>query len=256
MVRPRPTQPEIKPATAIAPFSAGVPGGPVPDGWGPAAAPRFRKLTRYELVDDAGTTVVRASADNSSSGLAYAVNIDPRALSVVRWRWKVPQLIPDADNTQRERDDAPARIELTFSGDVSALPFGERLFFAQVKATAGIDIPYATLEYVWGNGAPAGTVIVNTWTSRIRVLLVRSGSRQAGQWVSEQRNVYEDFKQVFGEEPGKITHVGIYTDADATGERGGGVLRGHRVRPQNQMSAGGASSLIGRMDGNIPWQIP
>ena len=138
--------------------------------------PQFRKLTRYELVDDAGDHRRACSADNSSSGLVHDVNIDPRAFPVVKWRWKVPQLIPGADNTQRELEDAPARVEFAFSGNMPVLPFNERIFFAQVKAMAGIDVPYATLEYVWGNGAPVGTILLNTWTSRIRMLLVQSGA--------------------------------------------------------------------------------
>ena len=159
---------------------------------------------------------MRALADNASSGLVYDVDIDPRESPVVRWRWKVPRIIENADNTKRELEDAPARIEFAFSGKMSVLPFNERLFFAQIKAIAGIEVPYATLEYVWGNGAPAGTIIINTWSSRIRMLLVHVGAERTGQWMTEERNLYDDFKQAFGEEPEKLTHVGIYTDADAT----------------------------------------
>jgi len=81
----------------------------------------------------------------------------------------------------------------------------------------GVDIPYATLDYSWGAGAPAGSIVINTWTGRIRSILVRSGPEGMGEWVTEERNVYEDFKRVFGEEPGRITQVVIYTDTDATG---------------------------------------
>jgi len=191
----------------------------MPPGWYAAALPKFRRITRYELVDDSGITVVHAFAENSSSGLVQDVNIDPRKFPVVRWRWKVPRPIPGADNTRRQGDDSPARVEFVFSGPTPALPFNERVFFAQVKAIAGIDVPYATLDYSWGSGAPAETIVVNQWTSRIRMLLVRSGPEGMGEWMSEQRNVYEDFKKMFGEEPGKITQVVIYTDADATGAK-------------------------------------
>lgn len=189
----------------------------MPPGWYPAALPKFRKVTRYELVDDGGTTVVRAFADGSSSGMVHDVSIDPRKFPVARWRWKVTRPIPDADNTRREAEDAPARVEFVFSGDKSALPFNERAFFAQVRAIAGIDVPYATLDYSWGSGAPAESIIINTWTSRIRTVLVRSGPDGLGEWQSEERNVYEDFKKVFGEEPQRIRQVVIYTDSDATG---------------------------------------
>ena len=217
LLRPRAPEAPVAPQARVTPFSSGTPGGPMPPGWYAAALPKFRRITRYELVDDGGTTVVRALAENSSSGLVQDVNVEPREFPVVRWRWKVPRPIPGADNTRREGDDAPARVEFVFSGPTPALPFNERVFFAQVKAMTGIEVPYATLDYSWGSGAAPGTIIVNEWTSRIRTLLVRSGPQGMGEWVSEQRNVYEDFKKMFGEEPERITQVVIYTDSDATG---------------------------------------
>jgi hypothetical protein len=36
--------------------------------------------------------------------------------------------------------------------------------------------------------------------------------------VSEERNVYEDYKKAFGEEPSMISGVAIMTDTDNTGE--------------------------------------
>jgi hypothetical protein len=205
------------PQASVAPFSEARPGQAFPHGWFPAMLPQFRKATAYRLVDNGGTTVVHAVAQGSSSGLAFNVDIDPRAFPVARWRWNVPRPIPGADNTVREGDDAPARVEFIFSGDTGTLPFDERLFFAQVKTLTGVDIPYATLDYSWGAGAPAGSIAINTWTGRIRSILVRSGPEGMGEWVTEERNVYEDFKRVFGEEPGRITQVVIYTDTDATG---------------------------------------
>ena len=217
LLEPRPPQPYVTVSQTIAAFSSVRPGDTFPRGWKAAGVPKFRKLTRYELVEDTGTTVVHAVADSSSSGLAYDVKIDPDKSSVVRWRWKVPHVIPGEDNTKRDLEDSAARVVFAFSGKTSALPFSDRLFFAQVKALAGIDVPYATLEYIWGDGAPVGTIIANSWTSRIRMLVVESGAQRTGQWITERRNLYDDFKQAFGEEPGKLTHVGISTDADATG---------------------------------------
>lgn len=212
----RPAQ-GLLPQAQLAPFSSARPGGSMPRGWYPAALPRFKKSTHYELMDDGGVTVVRAFADGASSGLAFNVDIDPRESPILRWRWKVPRAIPGADNTRREAEDAPARIEVIFDGPKSQLPLDERLFFAQVKAIAGLDMPYATLDYAWGAGAPPGSVLVNTWTSRVRSILVRSGGDGTGAWQTEERNVHEDYKLAYGEEPGRITQVVLFTDSDATG---------------------------------------
>src|SRR5262245_37494682 len=90
LLEPRPPQ-QYAASGTVAPFSLASPGGSFPHGWKTAALPKFRKLTHYTLVNDAGTTVVHAVAHSSSSGLAYDLNIDPHKLSAVRWRWKVPR---------------------------------------------------------------------------------------------------------------------------------------------------------------------
>lgn len=207
------------PPAQVTPFSAARPGGAYPAGWRTLAFAKFRKETRYALVDDCGSTVVEARADGSSSGLIELVDIDPRQYPWLTWRWKVVQSIPGVNNTRREADDAPARIDISFDGDSKRLTIADRLWAAQVKALMGIDLPYATLEYVWGDGAPRETAIENTWTSRIRMILVESGPERVGEWVTETRNVYEDYQRVFGEAPGRITAVGIITDTDATGTK-------------------------------------
>jgi hypothetical protein len=207
------------PPGTVTPFSEARPGGAYPKGWRTLAFAKFRKETRYALVDDCGNTVVEARADGSSSGLIELVDIDPRQYPWLTWRWKVVQSIPGVDNARREADDAPARIDISFDGDSKKLTIADRLWAAQVKALMGIDLPYATLEYVWGDGAPREAIIENTWTSRIRMILVESGPERVGEWVTETRNVYEDYQRAFGEAPGKITAVGIITDTDATGTK-------------------------------------
>jgi hypothetical protein len=37
-----------------------------------------------------------------------------------------------------------------------------------------------------------------------------------GQWVSEERNIYEDYRKLFGKEPPQIGAVAIMTDTDDT----------------------------------------
>ena len=38
------------------------------------------------------------------------------------------------------------------------------------------------------------------------------------QWLTEMRNIHEDYKQAFGEEPPMISGVAIMTDTDNTRE--------------------------------------
>jgi hypothetical protein len=58
----------------------------------------------------------------------------------------------------------------------------------------------------------------NAFTDFAKMIVVRSGPADLGRWVQEERNVYEDYKKAFEEEPPMINGVAIMTDTDNTKE--------------------------------------
>ena len=73
-------------------------------------------------------------------------------------------------------------------------------------------LPYASLLYVWMLDVPVETVIRSPYTDRVRMIVVESGAQRVGEWVTLRRNVVEDYRRAFGEEPGDIVAVGLMTD--------------------------------------------
>jgi len=164
------------------------------------------------VVEDAGATVLKGSAQGSASGLIHYVDLDPRERPLLSWRWKVMALAP----SEASPDDSPARIVVSFAGDVRKLPFGDRLFFDQFRFFTGQQLPYAALMYVWGSRTPRDGIVANGYTSRIKIIAVENGKDKLGKWLEETRNVEEDYRHAFGEEPGKVVSVGIMTETDAS----------------------------------------
>jgi hypothetical protein len=170
----------------------------------------------------------------------HRLKLDPRTYPLLSWRWKVEGLIPKADNTQKHTEDSPVRVEVSFDGDMDKLSLDDRLFFDNIRAFTGQELPYATLMYIWENRVPKETVIPNRHTSRIRMIVVESGREKVGLWQDVTRNVREDFRRAFGEEPGRISAIGIMTDTDNTGENAHafyGDILFRRVAPPRQMFA-------------------
>lgn len=203
----------------VAPFSSAKPGGALPPGWEPLTFGSLKTPTKYDFVDNDGTVVVRARADGAAGGLNFPVKFDIRSAPIVEFRWKIAALIDGADNRVAAKEDSPVRLVLGFDGDKAKLTFKERTASALAKSATGKELPYAQLIYIWSNAEPVGTVIENTHTRRVRMVVAATGAAGAGKWMTVSRNVQEDFKRAFGEDPGTMTDVGIMTDTDNTGAR-------------------------------------
>ncbi len=206
--------PEKPPAGAalsnVTAFSAIESGTALPPPWRTWSLNRFKGPSRYDLVTDDGATVVRARARNSASGMIHYLEVDPRVYPLLSWRWKVKELAP----SQSSADDSPARVVVSFSGDLDKIPFGDRIFYSNFRLFSGQQLPYAALMYVWGSRTPRDGIVPNRYTSRIKIIAVQSGPGNLGAWQTEMRNVREDFRRAFKEEPGKIVSIGILTETD------------------------------------------
>lgn len=175
-----------------------------------------KKATQFTYSRMDGRDAMSVIAISSASMLRQVVRIEPRELDDVRFSWKVPALIKDADMALRDADDSPVRIVLAFEGDRSKFSAKNSMLSELSRAMTGEEMPYATLMYVWCNTREPGSVIINPRTDRIRKLVVQSGPKQLNQWLDYTRNIREDYERAFGEPPGALIGIGIMTDSDNT----------------------------------------
>jgi len=209
---------EVPALLEVGKFSSSPVGQALPDGWKPLTFKKIPKQTAYELIKDGDTVVVKAVSDASASGLTKTVNIDPKEYPIVRWRWKVENLLKHSDLTRKDGDDYPARLYITFAYDPDKVSLGKKFRFKAGQAIFG-DIPIGALNYIWDRNTPIGTIVESAYTDFAQMVVVESGAQKVGRWVSEERNIYEDYKQAFGEEPPLMNGVAIMTDTDNTKEQ-------------------------------------
>jgi hypothetical protein len=201
---------------AVAQFSSLAPGAPLPADWLGWGLNSGKRATEYRLVDNGGTTVLEAYADAAATGFYRRVRVDPRRQPLLEWRWRVEDMIAGADLRVGAREDSVARLVVSFHGDPRKLDFEDRTKLRLAKVFAGEPLPYAMLIYVWSNQIPAETALPSPQIDRIRMVVVESGPAHVGQWRSYRRNVLEDYRRAFGEDPGDIVAVGVLTDSDNT----------------------------------------
>ncbi len=183
--------------------------------WLPYNLPgKKRTLFSKSMVD--GRDAVRADAQSSVSMLRQQIRIPADQLRTLRFSWKVPALINNADMTAREGDDSPVRIVLAFEGDRSAWSTKNAMLSELTRAITGEELPYATLMYVWCNQCTTGSVIYNPRTDRIRKIAIESGVNNLNQWRDYEQNIKADFERAFGEAPGALLGIALMTDTDNT----------------------------------------
>ena len=190
--------------------------GAAPAGWQHVPLSSTKAQTEYTTVVDEGVVVLKATAHGSASLMAFRTEFDPRAFPLLSWRWKVIQGIPAAETHNRTREDAPVRLMVSFSGDTSKLSVLDRAASSFAKSASGQALPYAELMYIWGGKVAVDSITTSALTSRIRMLAVAADDQGIGSWHSYTRNLVEDFRRAFGEEPGRVTAVKLMTDTDNT----------------------------------------
>jgi hypothetical protein len=206
--------------------------GEVQPGWGRFVVSPFATRSAYALVESNPGVVLEGRADGSASGFYRRIRIDPARYPLIEWRWRVLQTPAEVDPRVPARNDSPARVIIAFHGDMKRLDLGEKFALRLYKALTGEKMPYAIIMYSWSSDAPVGTVTANDQTGKIQTIVVENGGGRIGEWRELRRNLLEDYRMAFGEEPWDIVAVGVMTDASNTREKARAQYGDISFRPQ------------------------
>jgi hypothetical protein len=191
----------------------------LPEGWEPLTFKKVARSTRYTVVRDGEGWVLKAESDAAASALYRSLDLSPLAYPRLTWRWKVGNILVKGDARKKEGDDYPARVYVAFRHDPTRATVWEKAKYGAYRLVYGTYPPAAVLNYIWDNRLPPGTTLDNAYTDRAKMVVVRSGPAEIGRWVTETRNVLDDYRRLFGGEPPRIAGVAVMTDTDDTGER-------------------------------------
>lgn len=174
----------------IADFSAGVDGQGVPKGW--MVKEKSGKADFAVLKEGDLHALALRSADTSFS-VQKEVSIDVKRYPVLAWKWKVTRLPKGGDFRRSATDDQAAQLFLAFS-----------------KTRA--------IVYIWDTGAPQGLMedAPAPPFMTIKAVVMRSGTADLGTWINETRNVYDDYRKLFGEEPPAVRGVRLQINSQHT----------------------------------------
>ena len=186
-----------------------------PADWQPISFSNIDTKTEYDLVRRGDGSVVRARSNGGAAGLGTETRIDLTEHPILEWRWKVSGGVEEGSARTKDGDDYAARLYVTF--DYDDLGFGDRVKLTALRALGYDELPTRALNYIWANRIEQGTVLQNPYTDWVMMVAVRSGEAEAGQWITERRNVLKDYREAFGEDPPPVNGIAIMTDTDNTG---------------------------------------
>ena len=187
----------------------GIPGGKIP-------------LTSFSMVKQDGIKVVRIEARQSYGNLVHALAGAPVPApgQQLRWRWRLDRPLPAADLGRKAGDDSPVKVCALFDQPLDRLSLVDRTLLRLARAASAESLPSATLCYVWDARLPAGTVLSNAYTGRVKLMVLDSGEQRLGEWSVHSRDLALDFRLAFGGEGDTVppwTAVLVGADADNTG---------------------------------------
>jgi len=190
--------------------------------WHVVGLPQQSKpFTRFSVVPLEGQRVLRVEAQASYGNLVHAVLENP-GQHRLSWRWRLDEPNPAANLQVKEGDDSPIKVCAMFDLAMSAVPFVERQVLRVARLRSGEMLPSASVCYGWDSHLPPGTVVTNAFTRRIRMIVLRGPETPLHAWVSEQRDVWADFRRLFADEAEAVpplVGVAIAADADNTQRR-------------------------------------
>jgi hypothetical protein len=170
----------------------GIPEGWQGQNWG---SPKYD----FRIVTESPKQVLHLRSQNEGSTISKEIKVDLREFPVLEWRWKVAVLPTGGDSRKKATDDQAAQLYVVFPR------------FPQAVRSRIIG-------YVWDSTAPAGTTVRSEKTGTVTYVIVRSGSTGLGTWITETRNVAEDYKRIYGEDPSEPAGaVSISIDSNDTG---------------------------------------
>jgi hypothetical protein len=175
--------------------TTGIPKGWTGQGWG------FPDYDMTLVVDeDRRALHLKSKNDSSTINKEIEGRVDLRATPILEWRWKAVELPTGGDSRKEDKLDQAAQIYVSW-------PRFPRAFRSRI------------IGYVWDTTAPVGTQVQSTKTHMVTYIVVRSGGAKLGQWLTEQRNVREDYQRLFAEEPSELGYVSLSIDSNDTESR-------------------------------------
>src|SRR5262245_17155862 len=152
----------------------GIPEGWKGQNWG---SPKYD----FTIVNDEGRKAIHLKSVNEGSTVSREIKgkVNLKETPVLEWSWKVTVLPKGGDSCHKATDDQAGQVFVVWPRFPEA-------------------VRSRIIGYVWDTTQPVGKMCKSEKTGTVTYIVVRSGAAELGTWITERRNVVEDFKKAYG----------------------------------------------------------
>jgi len=170
----------------------------IPDGW---LGGQTWGLPQHDMTieENEGHRVLHLKSKIESSAVRRDIRgrVNLKETPILEWSWKAITLPKNGDCRKKATDDQAAQIYIVWPRFPEAVR-------SQI------------IGYIWDSTAPAGSIVKSEKTSTVTYVVMRSGTAETGKWITERRNVVEDYQKIYGAQPDNPGYISIAIDSDDT----------------------------------------
>jgi hypothetical protein len=150
-----------------------------------------------------GENALYLQCRQSSFSVERTIAVDTKRYPYVAWKWKALRIPSRGDVRVRGRNDQALQLLVAFENG-------------------------RIISYVWDANAPEGTITDESvgWPVNlaVKVIVVKGGSSDVGRWVTQNRNVRDDYVRLFHGQPPQIKGIRIQANTQYTRDTAEGMV--------------------------------
>lgn len=124
--------------------------------------------------------------------------INLRKTPILSWRWRVYKVPKGGNENDKSLNDSAAGVYVVYG------------FVGLFK------IP-KSIKYAWSATLPVGTILSKNFNEQ-KIIILNSGMKNSGKWITVRRNIAQDYRNLFGEQPpNRPIAILVLSDGDSTG---------------------------------------
>ncbi len=146
----------------------------------------LRDTYNYSIVEEGGNKFLRFEGTRGKH-LNYPFldesDVNIFETPILSWDWRIHEIPIGGNEDSKKNNDTAASIYVVFD-------LGHVLFRKVPKS----------IRYTWSSTLPVGTEL-SKFHGNQKIVVVGSGDKEIGDWQNFERNIVEDYKRLFGDDP-------------------------------------------------------